>query len=67
MTVHSRLIEAVNVVGLAIPQPDSAMRDPCVWDSCQTIAIINQDLAVLLGESLDEHLEDFGCALPHQA
>ena len=66
MTVHSRLIEAVNVVGLAIPQPDPTMRDPCVWD-CQRIASINQDLAVLLGESLDEHFEDFGRALLHQA
>ena len=60
MSVHSRLQGAMNAIGLAVPNPHPDVLVPCVWDSCEKINSLADDLSVLVDEPLTEEEEADG-------
>ena len=67
MSIHERLLQAMNVAGLVAPLPDPEVDQPCVWDACDKINYICQDLSVILGDPLTVEEEELGQALVVQA
>ena len=67
VSVHTRLVQAMNIVRLVSPLPNPEEKDQCLLDACRKINNINDELSVLLGSSLEEEEETSGAALLQQA